>query len=179
MQLIKIDQNHYIIIDNSEIKECDWIYNPEKEPVILQHIGQDDVRNWKKIIYSTQPLGDNKDTRYFPNQPYYKKDGRLSLSEVKELLGEVDLERMSKEFYSNPERNVYQNIGNILKIIGFKDGYNQALEDNKNKKYTEDDILKVIKLVREGWCLKHEIFQELQPKTEWEVDIIDGKVNLK
>lgn len=70
-------------------------------------------------------------------------------------------------------------------------GYNQALEDNKDKKYTEEDIREVVRLSLEDaetsviWSgewysqiLADRILQSLHPKTEWEVAFIDGKLKL-
>ena len=39
-------------VDDSEIKEGDWIYNSETEEII-QCIGKGSLRNWKKILAST------------------------------------------------------------------------------------------------------------------------------
>jgi len=63
----------------------------------------------------------------------------------------------------------------------WKQGYNQALEDNKEKKYTEEDLRKAF---FNGGNMKeieefNSFIQSLQPKTEWEVEIVDGKLKLK
>ncbi len=41
------------ITSNEKIKEGDWIFNEEKEPSVLQCIGQGSLRGWKKIILTT------------------------------------------------------------------------------------------------------------------------------
>jgi hypothetical protein len=77
-------------------------------------------------------------------------------------------------------------------FCGYISGYNQALEDNKEKKYTEEDMRKAIELsYSKGLAkpnsgrlsdipkLQEEVIQSLQPKTEWEVEIVDGKLKLK
>jgi len=69
-------------------------------------------------------------------------------------------------------------------MFWYKQGYNQALEDNKDKKYTEEDILDAWELgASVGLPLtrnkKETLFKALQPKTEWEVEIVDDKLKLK
>ena len=44
---------HIYITSNEEIKEGDWIFNEEREPSVLQCIGQGSLRGWKKIILTT------------------------------------------------------------------------------------------------------------------------------
>jgi hypothetical protein len=111
----------------------------------------------------------------------YWKIMELPLSEVKELLGEVDVEKKARE----------EILYNDQKREWWKQGYNQALEDNRDKKYTEaqliwaiqeayghgqndefDDLNKVEKSIIV-------ITNYLQPKTEWEVKFINGKLTLK
>jgi hypothetical protein len=71
---------------------------------------------------------------------------------------------------------------------GYGIGYSQALKDNK-KKYTEEDLRNAIsfgnniqytKLAISGVEKEMSKFiQSLQPKTEWDVEIIDNKLKLK
>jgi hypothetical protein len=56
---------------------------------------------------------------------------------------------------------------------------NQALEDNKGKKYTEEDVISIVKKSRETGLTAEYLLLSLQPKTEWEVEIVDGKLKLK
>jgi hypothetical protein len=102
----------------------------------------------------------------------------LSLQEVKELIGEVDVETKVEKYTSHD-------------MFWYKQGYNQALEDNKEKKYTEDDLAEAILRTIDA-CNKAQkdsygeleideeaIIQSFQPKTEWEVEFVDGKLKLK
>ena len=64
-------------------------------------------------------------------------------------------------------------------------GYNQALEDNKERKYTEEDMRKAYYQGHKsglgsenGLTFEHTI-QSVQPQTEWEVEFVDGKLKLK
>lgn len=133
MKLIKINKDHYIVVDDSEIKKGDYFYSIRNliEKAIInypsgEHIG--------KITHSTQPL------ESIVTENSFKRYEFIPLQEVKELIGEVDVE----------------------------------------KKYTEEDIRKAILMARvriENVSPKYsidEIFLSLQPKTEWEVEIIDG-----
>ena len=117
------------------------------------------------------------------NEDHYELDGLKvtdRLYEVKELLGEVDVEKRAREFI----------LYNEQKREWWKQGYNQALEDNKEKKYTEAQLIWAIQEAY-GHGQNDEfdgvnkaeksiivITNYLHPKTEWEVDIINGKLTL-
>ena len=76
------EQNHFepqhlFIISDEEIKEGDWIFNEEREPSVLQCIGQGSLRGWNKIILTTdsdlikdgvQPI-DDEFLEWFVNNP--------------------------------------------------------------------------------------------------------------
>lgn len=208
MKLIKINPDCYVIVDHLEIKEGDYFMNETN--TIEVGIGNYDYKilspECKKIIYSTQPLGDNKDIKYFNNQPYYKKDGRLSLSKVKKVIGELDMEELELKYRKQltERREIAKNFrgqvaGNhpdmftsremLSMMEGFTDGYTQALEDNKDRKYTEKDINDALswgyhaakdedKGIRSsGFATR--FFDKLQPKTSWDVKFIDGELKLK
>lgn len=104
----------------------------------------------------------------------------LPLSEVKELLGVVDVEKRARE----------EILYNEQKREWWKQGYKQAIEDNKERKYTEAQLIWAIQEAY-GHGQNDEfdgvnkaeksiivITNYLQPKTEWEVDIINGKLTL-
>lgn len=180
MELIKIDTDHYIIVDDSEIKEGDWMYNPEREPSLLQCIGKGSIRGWKKITHSTQPL----ETYFYEiggGTKVFGKIQSLSLQEVKELLGEVDVEKKGWEY-------TFKKFGEVDDFYdteqGFIDGYNQALEDNKEKRYTEEDLKYMFDCGRNYQNNAEITFKVsfeylLQTKTSWQVEIVDGKLKLK
>ena len=197
MKLIKINTNHYIIVDDSEIKEKDWVIDSlgirqitSFESVMVIK----DITHIKKITHSTQPLGikpitdkvvieKDKDNNPLMSAQYVELDMSctvkpLSLQEVKELIGEVDVEKKALAF---AEAESYGKLnGDLWK--GFLFGYNQALEDNKEKKYTEEDIYKAyragMQFVGEDKGSLGEFIQSLQPKIEWEVEMVDGKLKL-
>ena len=190
--LIKISSDQYIVVDDSEIKEGDYYlftWGGEQEIQIFSNEQYADRENHnhlytnacKKITHSTEPLED-----------YTRADGKkikvyvginpLNLFEVKELIGEVDVEKKIKEWYNQTKYD----SSFIADPQSYKAGYNQALEDNKDRKYTEEDLRKMFD-ISEGlssfndtddnkfkYALNH-----IQPKTEWEVEIVDGKLKLK
>ena len=105
----------------------------------------------------------------------------IPTSEAKEILGVVDVHKkacaFTKEIGGTHEQG-----------LAFIDGYNQCLEDNKEKKYTEEDMRAVF---MHGFLLgvdrgdyskdmeDRALSNYTQPKTEWEVEFVDGKLKLK
>ena len=47
------------------------------------------------------------------------------------------------------EQYIEDNTGDYYVYCGYIEGYTQCQKDNKDKKYTEEDIIKAIKLARE------------------------------
>ena len=158
MKLIKINTDHYIIVDNSEIKEGDWTYHHVKGIYEARVDGA--YTNQKKITHSTIPKG----------MMVIEGIKRLSLQEVKELVGVVDVEK--NMWYERNVQNPY--LSDSLLHTGFNKGfelgYNQALEDSNDKKYTEEDIYKAyragMQFVGEDKGSLGEFIQSLQPQTE-------------
>jgi hypothetical protein len=192
MKLIKVQPEHFIVVDNTNIDMGDFIFevsNREITEANDEWNGEESNDEWKKIIYSTQPL-----------------DGveLISLSEVRELIGEVDVESIAEKTadalqwdFEDPCGSGYSDF-----IDGFVNGYNKAIE---NKKYTEEDLRKAVDMARDiaddsahdtftvdditgcteictyGWREKYsneKIIQHIQPKTEWDVEFVDGKIKL-
>lgn len=187
----KLSEDHYIICDDSEIKEGDYctthlniidvgkihnsytIFNPQNK----EHLGL--LKSCKKITHSTQPesLGVGWMQSVLP----------ILLSEVKELLGILDVEKSM--WYERNLQNPYpsDSPSNTGFNKGFELGYNQALEDNKERKYTEEDMRKAMRFgsmrnkltISELESSLQQLIQSLQPKTEWEVEFVNGKLKLK
>lgn len=203
MKLIKLSSDHYIIVDDSEIKEGDYVINIQRLHIYPTPVSADDVeyrnrRNdvFKKITHSTQPLEDIEVDKYVPRMSIYEKILQLSLSEVKELLGEVDVEKKAlrpaaeyKGWYK--EANTYD----FRK--GYEVGYREALEDNKDRKYTEEDMIRAYRqggnngaafeaivqhdykdAVRFEKANDKKFMSSLQPPTSWEVEFVNGKLKI-
>ena len=176
MKLIKLTDDHYVIVDeNAEIKEGDWylgLHNKVIRATDGKYYVANAVRLSGKPVYKI-----THSTDININELYY-----ISLQEVKELLGEVDVEKKYNETWLAKYQPYDSKEG-----IAFKTGYNQAIEDNKEKKYTEEDMRKAI-AVGYDWCHQKHIptnwmidnfIQSLQPKTEWNVEFdSQGKLKL-
>jgi hypothetical protein len=91
MKLIKISSDHYIIVDDSEIKEGDWVldvYDNSIKLISNTVILPLDKDYWKKITHSTQPIEQYYGAADGTIPFVYHKIIELLLSEVKELIGE-------------------------------------------------------------------------------------------
>lgn len=200
MNLIKINPEHYVIVDDSEIKEGDVVAEKlitgEYELFEIHNTNDIDSSSQKVITHSTQPFNCNcsnkgyrLDTNCAERNHCFDKIQYLSLQEVKELIGDVDVEKKA-EISSEIQEGTYTPQHKITYKHGYQDGYNQALEDNKEKKYTEEDLRKAIEFGR-GQILDnisigiiHEqtdnFIQSLPtPKTQWEVTFDkQGKLRL-
>ena len=183
MKLIKIKEDHYVVVDDSEIKEgdlshCSYTNN------INKYSGFEKKECCKKITHSTQPLEefiDNEGIRRIG----WTNIKVLELSEVKELIGEVDVEK--KALAINPIELIQGWDKKKEYRENWISGYNQAIEDNKEKKYTEEDMriaitqafLSGVERLEDFERVQEMILDNIQPKTEWEVDFFDGKLGFK
>ena len=183
-KLIKINTDHYIIVDESkrpvEGYYSDSFINKNKNTNGAEY-GK--AKHCCQITYSTHPLELLTLSENGLSGMGFSKVKPLNIFNVKELIGEVDVEKKAKDFANNSSMCDYEDGINVGKYQGYVEGYNQALEDNKDKKYTEEDLRKAMKYASEITNSKmkymEEYIQSLQPKTEWEVEIIDGQLKLK
>ena len=116
-KLIKLNPEHYIIVDDSKINNGDVHFDFDKNEIDIWEGNLHSNRfKCKKITHSTQPLESMNHGNYSSN--VYLDIEKLSLQEVKELIGEVDVEknmwyeRNVKSFISN---NTITNI--IIKAV--------------------------------------------------------------
>lgn len=179
MKMIKLQPDHYIIVDDSEINEGDFFYDFHNQEICQSHFTKLPIEfgNCKYITRST-------DINW--NEVYY-----IPLSEVRELIGEVDVEKKAaKELESYFGSNLELTDRGKDWVNGYTIGYNQCLEDNKDKKYTEEDMRKVwnaayidaMSIDEETYkpLFFEDFMQSLQPQTEWEVEFDEhGKLKLK
>ena len=178
MKLIKLSADHFVIVDDSEIKEDCYALpeSPLGEREIVTANGQ--CKLDRRITHSTYPIEYTTEDHL-----QWDKIKRLSLSEVKELIGEVDVENKAIEWYNGEPK---YNSNYVADPYSWKEGYNQSLEDNKDKKYTEEDMRIAIRVATTSkydhilvFYSEEEILKSIQPKTQWEVEFIDGKLKLK
>lgn len=196
MKLIKINTDHYIVVDDSKIEIGDWAHSMDG---IHQWFGQVLKTELlpKKITHSTLPLKFLNEVGFTTAnlKPDWSNVIQLLLSEVKELIGEVDVEKKALkpaiEYIA-----IYKDANTFDFRKGYETGYNQALEDNKDKLFTVDDIKKAFEegVDSEFMTLHMETYeqrehyrktrlntfiQSLLPKTEWEVEFDEnGKLKL-
>lgn len=181
-KLIKLSDTHYIIVDDSEIKEGGIFIHPDKT---IERASRDlDGRGLNKITYSTQPLEN------IVTEDSFKSYNFISLSEVEEVIYGYSLEKMVEEKYS-------YNLSSNARKKGFIEGFKAHQELVKDKLFTIEDIKKAIKMaweadsidgivdlnivlhygnnddLRTKWS-EEEIIQSLLPKTEWDIEISEN-----
>lgn len=133
MKLIKIKDDHYVVVDNSEIKDTDYVFNTLHKVIAYGPSG-----NFydKKITHSTQPV------EPIVTEDSFKSYDFIPLQEVQELIGEMDVESDAEEWawiYNQGENGKeYFKIAKEAYIAA----YNQCLEDNEEyiKKSTEWEV---------------------------------------
>lgn len=175
-KLIKLNDSHYIIVDDSEIKEGDYHLTDKKE-IVKTVKSETGFANWlfPKITHSTQPLEYTNEDHL-----HWDKIKKLSLSEIEETVYGYSVEKMAKHC-----KHSYS----WLCKVGYVEGFKAHQELTKDKLFTVDDMKKAIKLAREQEhdCggvyfiegTSEDIIQSLLPKTEWNIDFDEqGKIKL-
>lgn len=167
-KLIKTD-NYLLVVDDSEIKNGDWIFSNEGSvnPTFLdgKFFSKEHLKAiWLKII-SHLPLNDS---------PILQGVDLLPPQED----GVEEAEKAFTEVLDSETKQVYDKMLLDATEHGFIIGYNKAKEKYK---YTEEDVRKAIEMARpqgfrrsEGYLVKHtdeEIIQSLsQYPTEFETE---------
>ena len=175
--MIKLTEKHYILVDDKfDPIDSDRKYVHKSGRIWQWDSGMAYVSNNppQPITHSTQP--ESFGTGWMQSiQP-------LFLSEVKELLGVVDVETKAHNWSTRQTTRSTDYWRSMVST--YVEAYNQALEDNKEKKYTYYDIENAFNSGR-GYGVPDDIkdfdsfIQSIQPKTEWEVEFVDGKLKLK
>lgn len=184
MKLIKINDNHYIIVDDSEIKEDNYYFSKITNNVFIRRrnghwIDDYDKVMYKKITHSTQPLEYTTEDHL-----HYYKIKQLSLSEVEEAIYGYSVEKMAREKYriKNPLNDYderYFNSHGVAIAEGYIDGFNAYKELVKDKLFTVEQAYLIWKAGQEYWKtsgtsitfeeLVEKRKQLLPEKTEWDV----------
>lgn len=194
MKQIKLSDTHYIVVDEWDGSDTESIlYNEAVGSVKISKSSDIPVRElWKKITHSTQPLTFLDATGISTSnlKPSFVTAQEYPLSLAKEIAGEVDMEKLAESQYPI---ELWSEEESLVGRVAYNNGYNQCLEDNKDKKYTDEDIRKAIFLYS-AWIVGgapslriaespeqrvDQIIQSLQPLTEWEVEIVEGKLKRK
>ena len=188
-KLIKLNDQHYIIVNDSEIKEGDWVCNIQK-PYIKQcqdiDVDYYNKRNdvFKKITHSTEPLeykygsqkhGFNMGVMSSDIKLVYDQIKPLDLSEVEEAINGYSVENAAYHFCDNV---VHPKDETQSLYFAFCTGFKAHQELVKDKLFTVEDMrkamwevdrLKTTNLTTENFSkLVDKYIQSLLPKTEWE-----------
>lgn len=178
MKLIKLSDTHYIVVDNSEIKESFDGYCLDDERNIRH--GRSDLHTLslsKKITYSTQPelLGNG----------WMQSVKPLLLSEVEEAINGYSTYELFKKVDGTCEKGEYEHWL-------FEQGFNAHKELVKDKLFTVEDIVNAYELGIEDSenvrlfgkkdviaKFRDTIEKSLLHQTEWEVTFDEqGKLKL-
>ena len=204
-KLIKLSDEHYIVVDDSEIKEGDKFYCITNKVIFTAHTIEyleeynkleDSNHNFyvnskyaQKITHSTQPLEDMNHGNY--TSKVFLDIKPLTLSEVEEAIYGYSVDKMADKLISCSD-----NIDSQLIKEVWKGGFKAHKELVKDKLFTVDDMksifihgkqlgLTIAGNIRNGseqpnkeeWF--NESIQSLLPKTEWDIEITsEGKIVL-
>ena len=168
-KLIKLSEDHYIIVDDSEIQIGDYLSNivlNDKFPrqVTKDMFDEGFVIGDKKITYSTD---------INVNVLYY-----IPLSEVQELIYGYSIEKIANNQWGNVHRSG---------VLGYIEGFKAHQELTKNKLDKALELLQYFVIrVEEGsikskttYTMYKEFLNGINFKTEWDVEFDEqGKLKL-
>ena len=184
MKCIKLN-DHFYVVDDSKIKEGGWMLSAMKtvckagNSTAVNCMGVHGEKCFK-ITHSSQKL---EGVEYIPKSEFEKAINGYSVLELACEEAGTTLENWDK-FHSKDSISVaYKDVTN------FTSGFNKALGLNKDKVFTVEQVFSFLndednytegELGNSCIDVNHlkRYFESLLPKTEWEVEIIDGKVKL-
>jgi hypothetical protein len=207
MKLINLSGTHYIVVDDSEIKEGDNVLDNVNrvwtniEPCFLKpmleaiKLGKQEYKPKGKITHSTQPLEtSNEEYAWYGGEKKvatktFDKLKPLAISEVEEAINGCSVEKMAKFHYGQHRKTVEFENGFIL---GFQIAHQELVKD---KVFVDKaNIASLQELVDEGYdpydsahhiqvqrMLKtvEQFLESLLPKTEWDIEITpEGKIKV-
>lgn len=191
-KLIKLSDTHYVVVDDSNINEGDWIFYPVTGAFLRWDGNTPSRKEDLKITHSTQKLESiyNAEAHEIEDGSF-RKIKPLSLQEVEEAINGYSVEKMADEYAKNeyPSNMYTVEIGMPHRgtaFRGFIEGFKAAMELTKDKLFTIHDMKDVfnagVKYGKEAGETKEECFKReiksLLPKTEWDIELIDGKIKL-
>ena len=218
-KLIKLSDTHYIIVDDSKIKEDDYYLNLEPENPTKSKIyrglklvlkngyegnGYKDKDYFKKymrkIIHSTQPLEKicctpiEQIKRYVEckgcdkEQMGYDKIKPLSLSEIEEVINGYSVENVVKNYVQEliDCKSVKEHERTWISAICRQMFFKADKELVKDKLFTIENLKLAWELgaawgdvsLVEAKKEQNSFVQSLLPKTEWDIELVDGKIKL-
>lgn len=161
MKLIKINPIYYIIVDKLKIESLDWIKDSRGIRQVISTDGIQFGEDVMKVTHSTVPLLAGKSTGPL----------NISLSNIMQILGEVDVQSKAKNYsyFGNEEFNETSERDYLV-------GYYQACRDLQSKRYTIDDMR--LMFMCDSSLDFTDCLNELEPKTEWNLEFVDGQFRL-
>lgn len=189
-KLIKLSEDHYIIVDDSRKSLTSkggsgYYLGYDHKIYSISDISNKPVIG--QITHSTQYLGflHEKGITTANLKPDWTNVKYMSLSEVQEAIYGYSVEKMAQSAFTHPDFGKYK-IGSVAYYNGYKDGLKAHQELTKDKLFTVDDMWQAfdsgVMFGKEGGeteleCFNREL-KDILPKTEWEVEFIDGKIKL-
>lgn len=187
-KLIKLSDTHYIIVDDSEIKEGDWVIELLNKVIFQLKVDGNNYSDstFKKITHSTKTLEEiiwwEKETRR--SKLGFDKIKPLSLSEVEEVIYGYSVHNMAVKYCNNhyKQKDWEENYDNYC------EGFKAHKELVKDKLFSVEDINNLLQICMESSVIGTSVFmkrkgkefiQSLLPKTEWNIEFDEqGKIKL-
>lgn len=174
-RLIKLSEDHYIVVEDSELKEVGiFVYDDDYEPPIIYKTCEKFFEIGKEGLKITHSFGkelEGVETR--------------DLSEAKEIEYGYNLDKMVENYKNKKGLIPTTELEDEIFKLGYKDGFNAHKELTKDKVFTLQDLKEAF---YQGhavgvYLMDHKTKEEFEKfveskKTpnEWEVDIIDGEI---
>lgn len=196
-KLIKLSDTHYIVVDDSEIKESGSIFNINTKEIIINWQGHGSMDWWKKITHSTQPLVHpncciSKEGITNMNKGCSERNGCLGnkqiipLSEVEEAINGYSVEELiNNKLKSEIEFGNIRLNQTLVYSIGLEDGFKVHQELVKDKLLlTDKDLFDFLYFAKThsqftDGAIINKFKETLLPKTEWDIELDEqGKIKL-
>jgi hypothetical protein len=123
-------------------------------------------------------FNDKKIIAEIDGHPLKSITGKLSKQNCDEIFGVIDVDKLAKDFSNDSATCDYEEGINVGKYQGYLEGFNKAMELNKDKRFTLGDMKRVFNCGRdlesidrfEDWRTFTHFINSLEP-TEIEVEI--------
>lgn len=179
-RLTKLSDIHYVIVDDSEIKEGDYVYDLKDK--CIRYVKKYLKDNWiKKITHSTEPLEDVGLNTSMGNQLGFAYTEPLSLQECEELTQGYSIEKMALEEFPDRTTPGWIDGFSASERIGYTKGFKAHQKLVKDKLFTVEDMIKAFYadhsiFLNRTKDYKHISFEDwfnhnFKPKTEWGIEI--------
>lgn len=203
-KLIKLSETHYIVVDDSEIKENQWYCN--NKVLFLSNSKFDEGnnpnqnKNNKLVTHSTQPLNCNcainnrsLDLNCAERNHCFDKIKPLSLSEVEELVLGYSVQKLSYEKYN--DGSISTNTRNDWREC-WKEGFKAHQKLVKDKLFTIENVINFYNWLKKSYSsikpleeaqIVHrttpdkiaEMYLQTLQKSEWQITFDEqGKIKL-